>query len=47
MIEAGDAHLTGDFNIDVCEWDGVMCFPGYSISRIPGVDNAVWLMRKE
>jgi hypothetical protein len=45
MIEVSEVDLGFDFDIDIYGWDGVMEFPGYSISIIPGVDNSVRLVR--
>jgi hypothetical protein len=45
MIESDQADLEGTFDICVCDWDGVMKFPGYSVSKIPSVDNLVRLVR--
>jgi hypothetical protein len=46
MIEIGQVDLKGAFRIEVREWDGIMLFPGYAVSIIPGVDNSVLLVRK-
>jgi hypothetical protein len=44
MMEAGTAGLK-NFRILLRAWDGVMRFPGYSISIIQGVNNLVQLVR--
>jgi hypothetical protein len=46
MIGRRDVGLEGDFDIYVVEWDGVMDFPGYSVSIIPGVDNLFRLLKE-
>jgi hypothetical protein len=46
MIEGGEVDLNSTFDICVCEWDGLMSFPGYSASVIPGVDNSVRLVKQ-
>jgi hypothetical protein len=38
--------LDGGFDIYVYQWDGVMNFPGYSVSIIPDTDEYV-LLEKE
>jgi hypothetical protein len=45
MIDRGEADLGFDFAIDICQWDGRMTFPGYSVSTIPGDDNSVRLVK--
>jgi hypothetical protein len=47
MIEGGTVDLNLYFEIGLCEWDGIMIFPGYSVSIIPGTDNSVRLMKTE
>jgi hypothetical protein len=38
MIESGESDLNGRFSISVHRWDGVMDFPGYSVSILPDAD---------
>jgi hypothetical protein len=45
MIETKKVDLEGDFDICVVEWDGIMTFPGYSVSIIPGADNLIRLVK--
>jgi hypothetical protein len=45
MIEARTVELDGTFDIFLGEWDGVMSFPGYSVSIVPGVDDLFQLMK--
>jgi hypothetical protein len=46
MIESGESDLNGRFSISVHQWDGVMTFPGYSVSIRPDVDDFVQLVKK-
>jgi hypothetical protein len=39
MIERRQIGVRGDFDICLVEWDGVISFPGYSVSSIPDVDR--------
>jgi hypothetical protein len=47
LIQGGTADLSFHYEIDICHWDGVMIFPGYSVSIIPGADDSVRLIRKK
>jgi hypothetical protein len=47
MIEGAEADLNGLFDLYVVDWDGVLNFPGYSISIIPDVDNYVQLVKND
>jgi hypothetical protein len=47
MIETGEIDLRFKFDLDVCPCDGVMKFPGYLVSIIPGVDDLVRLVKLE
>jgi hypothetical protein len=47
MIENDMADLDFDAGVYVCEWDGVMCFPGYSVSISQSIDNCVRLIKDE
>jgi hypothetical protein len=47
MIKGGEVDLNPSFRIEVYQWDGVMNFPGYSVSIIPGVDDFVLLVTTE
>jgi hypothetical protein len=46
MIEIGQLDLEGNFDIWVVQCDGVVSFPGYSVSMVPGVDNLLRLERR-
>jgi hypothetical protein len=46
MIEGGQIDLGGRFDICLVDWDGVMIFPGYSVSILPGVADLVQLVKK-
>jgi hypothetical protein len=47
MIQDETVDLNFDFEVEICDWDSVMIFPGYSVSIIPGADNSVRLMKNE
>jgi hypothetical protein len=46
MLGRSDADLKGRFDIYVVGGAGIMNFPGYSVSIIPGVNNSVRLVKK-
>jgi hypothetical protein len=45
MMNDNTVDLEGTFDIYVVQWDGVMNFPGYSVSMIRTVDNLVGLIK--
>jgi hypothetical protein len=45
MIECGESDLNFNFDLYVCEWDGVLSFPGYCVSIIPDQANFVQLVK--
>jgi hypothetical protein len=45
MIESGESDLNGRFSISVHRWDGVMTFPGYSVSIPPDADNCFLVVK--
>jgi hypothetical protein len=47
MLEGGEVDLAGTLDVYLIEWDGVMSFPGYSVSIIPGLDNYARLVKTE
>jgi hypothetical protein len=47
MIESGEVDLNGNFDIFVFGWDGVMTFPGYSVSIPPDTDNCFLLVKNK
>jgi hypothetical protein len=47
MIQAGKVHLEGTFAVCLAGRDGVMSFPDFSVSMIPGVDTLVRLVKRE
>jgi hypothetical protein len=46
IIEGGDADLTCNIEIEICHWDGILRFRGYSVSIIPGINNLIRLVKK-
>jgi hypothetical protein len=46
MVERGTVDLPGTFEICVVDWNGVMGFPGYAVSIIPGDDHLVRLVKE-
>jgi hypothetical protein len=44
MIERKEVYLKGLFDVYLVEWDGLLSFPGYSVSIIPNVNNYVQLV---
>jgi hypothetical protein len=47
MIEGREIDLNGLFDVCVFDCDGVLSFPGYSVSIIPDVDNHVELVKND
>jgi hypothetical protein len=47
IIEHGEVDLNGNFGIYIFGWDGVMSFPGYSVSIVPGVEDFVQLVKND
>jgi hypothetical protein len=45
MIERREVDLNGVFEIYLFGRDGVLSFPGYSVSTISDVDNSVQLVK--
>jgi hypothetical protein len=45
MIERAEVDLEGSFDICFVECDGVVSFPGYTVSIIPSVDDLFHLVR--
>jgi hypothetical protein len=45
MMERGEVDLEGNFDIYLIQWNGVMRFPGYSVSIVPGGDNPIRLVK--
>jgi hypothetical protein len=45
MIAAGEVDLEGGYAIYLDQWDGLMDFPGYSVSPIPFLDRLVQLVK--